>query len=69
MPKVEALEEDKNQTLRHLGAAVAGEKILAQARKVVRKGLVVGSSGHRIQRLDLEKDALCVIAKPLRGLH
>ena len=69
MPKPEPLEEDKKMTRREAGAAIKGDKILAQARKFVRKPLAVGSSSHRIQRYDLEGDAYCVIARPLRGLH
>ena len=51
-----------------MGSAIRGEKIIAQARKIIDKGVTKGSSGHRIQRVDLENNAYCIIAKPLRYL-
>ena len=59
------LEHDKNAH-GEPGAAIRGEKILVQARKIIPKGLVKGSSGHRIQRCDLEGNAYCVVSKPFR---
>lgn len=50
------------------GSAIHGEKILAQARKIIPKYVTTGSSTHQIQRVDLEKNAYAVIAKPLRLL-
>jgi len=64
----EALKPGKD-VRRELGAAIHGEKILAQARKFVPKRVTTGSSTHQIVRYDLEKNAYCVIAKPLRALH
>lgn len=64
-PERQAMGED---VYRKAGSAIHGEKICAKARKVIPKGVTPGSSEHRIQRVDLEKDAYAVIAKPLRWL-
>lgn len=67
MSPTDALDIDKNAA-RTLGAAIQGEKIYAQARKVIPKGVTMGSSRDQIKRLDLETNAYAVIAKPLRYL-
>lgn len=67
MNPVEPLEIDKGAA-RTPGPAIHGEKIYAQARKVIRKGITMGSSRHQIERVDLETNAYAVIAKPLRWL-
>ncbi len=64
---IEPLEIDKNAA-RTPGSAIHGEKIYAQARKVIHKGITMGSSRHQIERVDLEINAYAVIAKPLRWL-
>jgi len=53
---------------RAAGSAIHGEKILAQARKIIPKRVTKGSSTHNIQCVDLEVNAYAVIAKPLRLL-
>jgi len=63
----EALSIDKNAATVE-GSAIRGEKIYAQARKIIPKGVTTGSSTHNIQRCDLEANAYAVIAKPLRFL-
>jgi len=63
--KEEALVQDKGAR-REAGAAIRGEKIIAQARKIIPKGLVRGSSSHRIQTCDLEGNAYCVVSKAFR---
>lgn len=67
MNPVDHLEAD-GSAAREKGAAIHGEKIYARARKIIDKGITAGSSKHRIQRIDLEKDAYAVIAKPLQWL-
>jgi len=54
--------------LRKEGSAIHGEKIVAQARKIIPKPITRGSSTHNIKRVDLETNAYAVIAKPLRLL-
>lgn len=49
-----------------IGAAIHGEKIAGEARKLTTKRVKDGSSRHRIQRIDLETDAFCVIDKAFR---
>ena len=65
MAKVKPIERDSD-ALRESGSAICGEKILAEARKFKLKGLAHATSGHRIQRYDLEKNAYCVIVKAFR---
>lgn len=66
---MDPLKPDKDTTVsRAENSAIQGEKIYAQARKVIEKGITTGSSTHQLQRVDLEKNAYAVIAKPLRYL-
>ena len=65
MRNEEAVEQDRSAR-REAGAAICGEKIIAQARKIIRKSLVTGSSSHRIQTCDLEGNAYCVVSKAFR---
>ena len=66
-PQNEHTKGVKNEA-RAAGSAIAGEKILARARKIIRKSVTKGSSTHNIQCVDLEVNAYAVIAKPLRWL-
>ena len=54
------------KTLRGRGDAIEGEKVICTARKVIVKKPAKGSSRHRIQRVILEKNVRCVIARPWR---
>jgi len=56
-------ENDCSTVYREPGAAIRGEKILAQARKFTPKGLAHGSSKHKIIRYDLDVNAFCVIER------
>ena len=67
MGPADALDIGKN-AVRTPGAAIHGDKIYAQARKIIRKGVTMGSSRDQINRLDLETNAYAVIARPLRYL-
>lgn len=52
-----------------LGAAIEGEKITAQARKVYRSVISTGTSSHQIQQIKLEGSAFCIIDRPLNFLR
>jgi hypothetical protein len=55
------------KTLKTVGSAIAGEKIIAQARKIVpAKKPVAGTSTHKMQQTDLHTNALCVIDRAFR---
>lgn len=60
------LKELVGQTYRQEGDAIAGERIIAQARKLVRQGVVAGTSSHKMQQVILKTNALCVIDKSFR---
>ena len=51
------------------GAAIRGEKIAAQFRKMSKITVTRGSSTHNIQRTTLEGSVLCVIDRPLNYLR
>ncbi len=46
------------------GDALAGEQIIAQARRIGKTLVIPGSSAHRIQQAILRGNVLCVIDKP-----
>lgn len=52
-----------------VGAAIRGEKIAAQFRKMTKTTVTRGSSTHNIQRTSLEGSVLCVIDRPLNYLR
>ena len=58
-----------NQTAFQVGAAIRGEKIAAQFRKMSRPTVTRGSSTHKIQRAKLEGSVFCVIDRPLNYLR
>ncbi len=62
------MENIDKDALTKVGSAIHGEKIVAQARKIISKRVTRGSSAHNIQGVDLETNAYAVIAKPLRWL-
>lgn len=51
---------------REEGAAIAGERIVGQARKIDKIRVVPGTSTHRMQETVLKSNALCVIDKSFR---
>ena len=53
------------QTAYTTGAAIRGEKVVAQFRKMSKPIVTRGSSTHNIQRAKLEGSVLCVIDRPL----
>ena len=50
------------------GAAIHGEKILAQYRKKSKPILIHGSSSHRAERITLQGEVTCIVDRPLRLL-
>jgi hypothetical protein len=63
---------DKDQTgnvAYTVGAAIRGEKIAAQFRRMSRVTITRGSSTHNIQRTALEGSVLCIIDRPLNYLR
>lgn len=55
-----------SNTYRNRGDALAGERVIAQARTVGRPRVVPGTAKHRIQEIVLKSNVLCVIDRPLR---
>jgi len=49
-----------------IGHALAGEQIIAQARRIGRPTVLPGTSTHRIQEIVLRVNALCLIDRPFR---
>ena len=49
--------------------AIAGEKISYSAKKFFLTSLTTGSSTHKIQECTLAGDVLCVVLRPIIGLH
>jgi hypothetical protein len=49
--------------------AIAGEKISYRARKFALTGVTKGSSTHNIQQCTLSGDVLCIVLRPIIGLH
>ena len=58
-----------NETAFQAGAAIRGEKVTAQFRKMSRTTVTHGSSTHKIQRAKLEGSVLCVIDRPLNYIR
>jgi hypothetical protein len=54
-------------TYRNFGDALAGERIIAQARKIEKVRVVRGSSSHRMQETLLKSNVLCVIDRSFRS--
>ena len=50
------------------GAAIRGERVAAQFRKIHKVAVVHGTSTHNIQQTKLEGSVICVIEKPLSHL-
>jgi len=48
------------------GAAIAGERVVAQARSIGKYMVVAGSSNHRIQQSTLKGNVLCVVDRAFR---
>jgi len=59
----------KATKVHHLaGEAIAGERIIAEAREIGGPVVVPGSSVHRIQEIVLKRNALCVIDRPFEAV-
>jgi len=52
-----------------VGAAIRGERVLAQFRKIHRVTVVHGTSTHNIQQTKLEGSVLCVVERPLNYIR
>lgn len=48
-----------------VGTCIRGEKVTAQARKVIRVEVTTGTSTHKIHQLKLEGSVLCVIDRAM----
>ena len=57
------------QTIDRSCSAIAGEKISYRAKKLFPTGLTTGSSTHKIQECTLVGDVLCIVLRPIIGLH
>jgi hypothetical protein len=57
------------QTIDRSYRAIAGEKISYRAKKFFPTGLTTGSSTHKIQECTLAGDVLCIVLRPIIGLH
>ena len=53
---------------RERGEALAGERIIAQARIIGPMLVVPGTSTHKMQQVALKKNAFCVLDRPFRLL-
>lgn len=53
----------------HLGAAIRGETVTCQYRKMSKPTVTTGSSTHQIQQTKLEGTVFCVIDRPLNFLR
>jgi hypothetical protein len=51
---------------RSVGDAVAGERVIAQARIIGKPIVLPGTSKHRIQQVTLKNNVLCVIDREFR---
>lgn len=49
---------------RNHGDALAGERIIAEARNIGKVLVVAGTSTHKMQEVTLRKNVLCVIDRP-----
>jgi hypothetical protein len=67
--KQQDLKKTATKVLTEAGCAIRGEKVTAQARKVLRTQVTHGTSTHNIQALKLEGSVLCVIDRPLNFLR
>jgi hypothetical protein len=64
------MDQPKDKSVAYtVGAAIRGEKIAAQFRKMSRITVTHGSSTHNIQRAALEGSVLCIIDRPLNYLR
>lgn len=62
----EALELLAQQIYREEGDAIAGERVVAQGRKIGRIRIVSGTSTHKMQEVTLRSNVLCVLDRPHR---
>jgi hypothetical protein len=62
------LKKAATSTLYNVGGCIRGEKVTAQARKVIRVDVTAGTSTHKIHQLKLEGSVVCVIERPMNYL-
>lgn len=62
------LKKAATSTLYSVGSCIRGEKVTAQARKVIRAEVTAGTSTHKIHQLKLEGSVMCVIDRPMNYL-
>jgi hypothetical protein len=55
--------------IEHSFRAIAGEKISYRAKKFAKTDVTKGSSTHNIQQCILSGDVLCIVLRPIIGLH
>jgi hypothetical protein len=67
--KQNELKKSATSVQTHLGAAIRGEKVTCQYRKMSRPMVTTGSSTHQIQQTKLEGTVFCVIDRPLNYLR
>ena len=67
--KQNELKKSAAHILTHAGAAIRGEKVTCQYRKMSRPVVTTGSSTHQIQQTKLEGTVFCVIDRPLNFLR
>ncbi len=48
------------------GSAITGEKIIGEARKISDKSVINKSGRDKAQRIELKRNAYCIIDRPLR---
>ena len=48
------------------GDALAGDRVIAEARKIGPTMVVAGTSSHRIQEVVLKRNVLCVLDRPFK---
>ncbi|HJT35115.1 MAG TPA: hypothetical protein VJ783_24015 [Pirellulales bacterium] len=51
---------------RNDGDAIAGERVIAQGRKIGKMIVVAGTSTHKMQEVVLRSNVLCVLDRPFR---
>lgn len=64
--KREDLEQLAQRIHREEGEAIAGERVIGQARRIDRIYTVPGTSRHRMRETILKSNVLCVIDKSFR---
>lgn len=64
----DALRKKTTKVYHLAGEAIAGDRIIAEAREIGESRVVPGTSAHRIQEIVLKRNALCVIDRPFEAV-